>query len=101
MQAAGHLHAVGWHAVGPALYMVCWCGLPRVQPNRPNPPCCSNTFRVERLALATDASLEPQTGCTGKGGLKSKDLDKSGLSREELGCAWQNATGGCGVQAGG
>ncbi|KAL4421950.1 hypothetical protein ABPG77_007892 [Micractinium sp. CCAP 211/92] len=53
-----------------------------------------NTFRVERLALATDASLEPQTGCTGKGGLKSKDLDKSGLSREELGCAWQNATEG-------
>lgn len=56
---------------------------------------------MERLALASDASPEPQTGCQGGGGLKSSDLDKSGLSREELGCAWQNATGETAMQASG
>lgn len=81
-------------------------------PAAPETRRCSNTFRVERLALSSDGSPGPLTGCTGKGGLKSKDLDKSALSRDVLGCAWQNATGtslwmvvggagaGCGREAG-
>ncbi|KAL4457293.1 hypothetical protein ABPG75_012158 [Micractinium tetrahymenae] len=57
-------------------------------------PTYPNSFRVGRLALASDASPQLQTGCKGGGGLKSSDLDKSGISREELDCAWQNATEG-------
>jgi len=52
-----------------------------------------DAFAVQRLYQASGANSEPQTGCTGGGGLKRDDLDASDLDQAQLECAFHNATG--------
>ncbi|KAI7839816.1 hypothetical protein COHA_006437 [Chlorella ohadii] len=57
-------------------------------------PDYKDAFAVQRLYQASGANSEPQTGCTGGGGLKRDDLDASDLDQAQLECAFHNATAG-------